>query len=154
MCGYKLRYAGSHPSNYGEQDIYRGKYNNQDVCIKVLRIFHVDEQERKKAVKVTLYGALYTIILTVEQGFTDEILVWQRLRHPNILPFLGFSSNVFPDRLSLVSPWVAHGNVMEYLSRADPTYALQAVSTIDPDATRLYAFLDPRYPRGTILPSF
>jgi hypothetical protein len=68
MCGRKLGYASTRPSDHSVQDIYRGKYDGQDVCIKVLRIFHAEEQEKKRAIKVTIYGNLCVTTLTEETG--------------------------------------------------------------------------------------
>ncbi|KAF8183738.1 kinase-like protein, partial [Mycena galopus ATCC 62051] len=44
-----------------------------------------------------------------------EALLWKDLHHPNILPFLGIDRNSFPSSLCMVSPWMEHGTVMNYL---------------------------------------
>ncbi|KAJ7260878.1 kinase-like domain-containing protein [Mycena haematopus] len=47
--------------------------------------------------------------------FCREALVWKDLRHPNILPFLGIDRDSFPSSLCMVSPWMNHGTVINYL---------------------------------------
>ncbi|TFK21659.1 kinase-like protein, partial [Coprinopsis marcescibilis] len=51
-----------------------------------------------------------------------EAVMWSRLNHPNVLPFLGVyfwrpnpSSDL--ERVSLLSPWMERGNVLEFLER-------------------------------------
>jgi len=39
--------------------------------------------------------------------------MWKHLRHPNILPLLG--AVIDENRLSLVSEWMDHGNINDYL---------------------------------------
>ena len=48
------------------------------------------------------------------QQFYQEVLIWGRLSHPNILPFLGVDARTFP--LAAVSTWMQYGNLREYLS--------------------------------------
>ncbi|KAL5522142.1 hypothetical protein ACEPAF_1999 [Sanghuangporus sanghuang] len=46
-----------------------------------------------------------------------EALVWRRLNHPNVLPFLGmFEDNSESPRLALVSDWMDKGSLNKYLS--------------------------------------
>ncbi|KAJ7875377.1 kinase-like domain-containing protein [Mycena olivaceomarginata] len=47
--------------------------------------------------------------------FCREALVWKDLHHPNILPFLGIDRDSFPSSLCMVSPWMEHGTVTNYL---------------------------------------
>ncbi|KAJ7242460.1 kinase-like domain-containing protein, partial [Mycena rebaudengoi] len=42
-------------------------------------------------------------------------LIWEGLRHPFILPFLGIDGDTFPSSLCMVSPWMKNGTVLEYL---------------------------------------
>ncbi|KZT61289.1 kinase-like protein [Calocera cornea HHB12733] len=48
-----------------------------------------------------------------------EMLIWSKLRHPNILPFLG-SAQFGSAAPCFVSPWIAHGDVGAYI-KSTPT---------------------------------
>jgi hypothetical protein len=65
-----------------------------------------------------------------------EVLVWKQLRHPFILPFLGVDSETFKPKgkgfarvswalgktqryMCLVSPWMEHGTVLDYMKFID-----------------------------------
>jgi hypothetical protein len=48
------------------------------------------------------------------QKLSKEIVMWKRLSHFNVLPLLGISGMGTPD-LCMVSKWVKHGNILEYL---------------------------------------
>ena len=37
------------------------------------------------------------------------------LNHDNIRPFIGFSATVLPGVLSAVGPWIANGNVVDFV---------------------------------------
>ncbi|KAE9384828.1 hypothetical protein BT96DRAFT_777393, partial [Gymnopus androsaceus JB14] len=94
-----LTKEGHHPKwGGGYADIWKGQAANGDpVCLKVLRVF-TTEASKKQLFK----------------EFSQEALVWSQLEHPNVLPFLGTNTDLFPESYCLVSPWCSHGNVMVY----------------------------------------
>ena len=49
------------------------------------------------------------------QRFCREGVAWRHLRHPNILPLLGVTLN--EQRFALVSEWMDHGNINEFIKR-------------------------------------
>ena len=49
------------------------------------------------------------------QRFCREGVAWKHLRHPNILPLLGVTSN--EHRFALVSEWMENGNINEFIKR-------------------------------------
>jgi serine/threonine protein kinase len=67
------------------------------------------------------------------QCIERELNVRKKLHHPNILPLLGVCHDFSPFP-SLVSPWMIHGHVNKYLSRAQPPatidYRLEIVSFV------------------------
>ena len=52
-------------------------------------------------------------------------MIWKRISHPNIVPFLGVSEAPAP--LSMVSEWMSNGNVRDYVSKNPETSRLQLV---------------------------
>jgi hypothetical protein len=49
--------------------------------------------------------------------FVKDAVFSKRLLHPNILPFLGVSSALYP--FCVVAPWMKNGNIFRY-SKANP----------------------------------
>ncbi|KAK0188261.1 kinase-like domain-containing protein [Armillaria mellea] len=82
----------------GFADIWKGRLQDAQVCLKVLRLF-IPEKAREKLLR----------------DFCQETLVWRQLRHPNILPFLGVSEELFAPSYCLISLWMINGNIMSYL---------------------------------------
>jgi serine/threonine protein kinase len=98
----------------GFADIWLGKYKGRAVALKVLRIYGGDNIKLVKKVRSLAH------ILTMGsncnlQSFCREAVLWKRLSHPNILPFLGVSTTLFS--LCMVCEWMGNGNVMRYLKR-------------------------------------
>ncbi|KAF8174708.1 kinase-like domain-containing protein [Mycena galopus ATCC 62051] len=88
-----------HPSfGGGFGDIYRASYGDQRVALKRMRHFLRGSDLRRIRLK-----------------FCREALLWKDLHHPHILPFLGIDRDSFPSSLCMVSPWMEHGTVMNYL---------------------------------------
>ncbi|KAK0231898.1 kinase-like domain-containing protein [Armillaria nabsnona] len=82
----------------GFADIWKGRRHDTPVCLKVLRVFGTEEPQAK-----------------VLWDFCQEALVWRQLCHPNVLPFLGVSKELFAPRYCLISPWMVNGNIVSYL---------------------------------------
>jgi serine/threonine protein kinase len=57
------------------------------------------------------------------QRIRREVLVWQRLTHENVLPLLGTVSH-FGRYMSLVSPWMDNGSLMQYLQECGDNMSL------------------------------
>ncbi|KAJ7226924.1 kinase-like domain-containing protein [Mycena pura] len=88
-----------HPSfGGGFGDIYRASCGDRRVALKRMRYFIRGSDLRRIRLK-----------------FCREALVWKDLHHPNILPFLGIDRDSFPSSLCMVSPWMEHGTVTNYL---------------------------------------
>ena len=49
----------------------------------------------------------------MSQRFCKEVVGWNALRHPNVLPLLGVT--VSENRFVMVSEWMVKGNVREFL---------------------------------------
>ncbi|KAJ7202467.1 kinase-like domain-containing protein [Mycena haematopus] len=82
----------------GFGDIYRASYDGQRVALKRMRHFLRGSDLRRLRLK-----------------FCREALVWKDLHHPYILPFLGIDADSFSSSLCMISPWMEHGTVINYL---------------------------------------
>ncbi|KAJ8094292.1 Rho guanine nucleotide exchange factor [Marasmius tenuissimus] len=80
----------------GFGDVWKGRVADQPVCLKVVRVFTKSD-----------VGQLV-------KEYMREAIVWQQLRHPNLLPFLGIY-HLSENELCLVSPWMERGNLVTYL---------------------------------------
>ncbi|KAJ7575874.1 hypothetical protein C8J56DRAFT_1171771 [Mycena floridula] len=92
---------GSNPvCGGGFADIWKGldEPSGQKVCLKVLRFFTTTHIRKK-----------------LLQDVCREALVWKQLDHPGVLKFLGVSVDMFTPSFCLVSPWMANGNINDYL---------------------------------------
>lgn len=67
------------------------------------------------------------------QRIRREITIWQGLKHENVLPLLGITTD-FGRYMSLVSPWLENGSLMQYLDKNGDSLGvgrrLQLVSTV------------------------
>ncbi|KAJ7779686.1 kinase-like domain-containing protein [Mycena metata] len=82
----------------GFSGVYRASYKSKRVALKRIRTFTSDSTRDKKRLK-----------------FCREALVWQGLRHPSTIPFLGIDRDTFPSSFCMVSPWMKHGTILKYL---------------------------------------
>lgn len=114
----------------GYAEVYQGQWKRSDgveveVAVKVfkpLRPKSISEdtaplKERLEKVNSlcahsTPKNSFPTVLET--QRLKREVVVWTRIKHPNIHPLLGFWSQTTP---CLVSTWCAHGNLKDYLKR-------------------------------------
>ena len=64
--------------------------------------------------------------LSGPQKFRREVIAWRHLRHPNILPFIGV--NLERRRLAMVSEWMDHGNISEFVKNHGEVNRVQLVS--------------------------
>ena len=51
--------------------------------------------------------------LWVSQSFFKEAVMWKKLRHPNIVPFVGVTT----DPLQVVSEWMPNGSLIEFVEK-------------------------------------
>ncbi|KAF5361832.1 hypothetical protein D9756_002261 [Leucocoprinus leucothites] len=81
-------------------DIYKGHFEGQDICLKVVRLYQ--KTETNKMLKM----------------YIREAILWGQLQHPNILPFYGvYYYNQERQRACLVSPWMPNGNIVAYIEK-------------------------------------
>lgn len=57
--------------------------------------------------------------------FCREAVIWKRLSHPNLVPFLGVNKILF--NLALVSEWMEHGTILRFVKNYPETNRLKLV---------------------------
>ncbi|KAG2074333.1 kinase-like protein [Suillus decipiens] len=73
------------------------------------------------------YGNIYKCIYHGPEGdedtFRRELGIWKRLRHSNILKFMGTASDFVPS-VALVAPWMSNGTLTSFLEQNNETLGL------------------------------
>ncbi|KAF9641977.1 hypothetical protein BDM02DRAFT_3072914, partial [Thelephora ganbajun] len=82
----------------GFSSVYQAQFYGKRVCVKACGSY---DQDARAVTKKALYG---------------EVVVWKRLRHPNIVPFLGVSTKIEPT-FEIVYDWMENGRIVEYVER-------------------------------------
>lgn len=59
--------------------------------------------------------------VTSPQGLARELKIWAAMKHPNILPLIGFYLAEDMKTALLISPYFRHGHIGEYLKKVKPT---------------------------------
>jgi len=75
-------------------NLWPGSYKEQEVAIKVILRYATDDEK------------------AIRRRLCREAVIWKRMSHPNVLPFIGVTLS---EELSTVSPWMENGNVLNYL---------------------------------------
>ncbi|KAJ7134098.1 kinase-like domain-containing protein, partial [Mycena filopes] len=107
----------------GFGDVFKAMFAGKPVALKHMRIFQTSDQRHMR------------------RRFCREALVWQRLRHPNIVPLIGIDTESFPSSLCLVSPWMKNGTAIKYLSSIRPAERLHTVDRLIREIAQGLAFL-------------
>ncbi|KDQ53212.1 hypothetical protein JAAARDRAFT_39587 [Jaapia argillacea MUCL 33604] len=92
--------SGRQVGGGGFADIFIGEYSHRAVALKRLRIFEGLQEK-----------------VRVKKMFFREALIWHRLRHPRVLPFLGIDAESFAPYICIVAPWIANRDIMAYIRR-------------------------------------
>ena len=77
----------------------------------------------------SVFGAIAFIAsayerLRASQSFFKEAVVWKRLNHPNIIPFIGVTTSP----LQMISDWVRNVTLMEFIEGAPGVTRISLVS--------------------------
>ncbi|KAL2511397.1 VH1-interacting kinase [Abeliophyllum distichum] len=84
---------------------------------------------------------------TVKENFLKELALWQKLRHPNIVQFLGVLKH--PDRLIFITEYLQNGSLYDILKRKGRLDTLSAVAYAL-DIARGMNYLHQHKPRAII----
>ncbi|KAJ6579471.1 kinase-like domain-containing protein, partial [Mycena vulgaris] len=91
--------CGDHPiSGGGFSDVYQALYKGETVALKAIRTFHRG-----------------SILRRLRSKLCQEAHIWKHLSHPNILPLIGVDRDSCSPFIGFVSPWMEHGNALQYL---------------------------------------
>lgn len=111
----------------GFATVSRGEYQGRPVAIKTLHQYLADDPEELFCVSAEFSDVVGDpFSLQALQKFRREVVAWRHLHHPNILPFIGVILE--PRRLAMVSDWMDHGNINEYIKRHEGVNRAQLVS--------------------------
>ncbi|KAK1221566.1 Rho guanine nucleotide exchange factor [Marasmius sp. AFHP31] len=79
-------------------EVWKGAYRGDIVCVKGCRV--LKNSDVQKLVKV----------------YVQETIIWSRLRHPNLLPFVEIYYLTEVSYMSTSSPWMQRGNLEQFLN--------------------------------------
>ena len=66
------------------------------------------------------------VLTGTEQRFCCEVVLWKQLKHPNLLPLVG--ARKVSHSLIMVSEWMEHGTIMDFIIARPETNRLRLVS--------------------------
>lgn len=94
---------------------FKGEHRGCTVAVKRLCLYLTTDTNKYYRVSIL---ALQRILLTEElQRFFREAVAWRHLQHPNILPLLGVDMDLQQHNLVMVSEWMIHGNINEFVEK-------------------------------------
>jgi len=115
-----LARVGDYPISVdgGTSDVWEGTYGGRKVCIKCPR---VSEEDLHAVTQVRIrylcpFFASDQEYLWTPQSFLKEAVIWKRLRHTNIIPFIGVTTKP----LQFVSEYMPNGTLTRYV-RGNPS---------------------------------
>ena len=85
------------------------------VAVKVVRSADKSTPSRSVLEVSSLYAILSAILHNMYQKLLNEVYVWSKLVHENIIKLLGLAPADFDHTLSIVSPLMSRGNAFDYV---------------------------------------
>jgi len=111
--------VGDSPITLGSiVDVWEGTLYGKKVTIEGLRV-HGGNYQAVKKVRIRCCTSSSRLFKNT-QSFFKEAVIWKRLRHPNIVPFIGVT--IYP--LQIISESMPNGTLTEFIAR-------------NPDASRI-----------------
>ncbi|TDL17582.1 kinase-like protein [Rickenella mellea] len=133
-----VRPVGAHPvAGGGFADVWKGDMgidpsSTTPVSLKVFRVYNHSAKEK------------------ILQRFSHEAVIWRQLKHANILPFYGvYTGGDDFGRLSLISPWMEQGNILDYLGANPNTDRISMLADVARGLEYLHLF-EPTVVHGDI----
>jgi len=79
-----------------------------------MKIVHGELPGEERLIKVRSLFILYSDSLRLQQRILKEVHRWSKLRHENVLPLIGITTE-YDLTISIVSRWMQNGNAREYV---------------------------------------
>ncbi|KAF9529676.1 kinase-like domain-containing protein [Crepidotus variabilis] len=87
-----------HSISGGFCDAHRITIDGVAVCFRVLRQWENLDSNKE-----------------VYRPFSRELSIWHQLKHPNILPLIGATMEIFPKRYCFLVPWLSNGPITHFI---------------------------------------
>ena len=116
MLSGDLGDAGTRPmSSNNSANVHKATYRGRAVAVKALKARHTQTQDDVHKVRTRPFVLFITYIHWVSQRLVREVVGWAWLRHENILPFIGITTQ--PNRFAIVSEWIPHCDITSFIAR-------------------------------------
>lgn len=115
-------------SRDGFTNVSKREYGGRRLEVKVLRAPLLMAQG---VIKVSSFWRAATPFGSAErllQKFCTEAILWNTLKHPNVLSLVGETMTESP--LTMMSEWMPHGNIREFATAQQNTNRLELVSAL------------------------
>jgi serine/threonine protein kinase len=101
----------------GFSDVFHGKLpgSGLEVALKRPRLFADSSPRHTKVSHWTCVTVPMGRSHSFVQRIYQEVIIWQHVKHPHVLPFLGIDICTFPPMICMVSPWMAHKSLDKYI---------------------------------------
>ncbi|KAJ6524434.1 kinase-like domain-containing protein, partial [Mycena vulgaris] len=110
----------------GFADIFRGKYREQDIALKRLRVYKQEPNE----------------MLEFSKSLLQEVLTWVHLEHNYVLPFLGLDEQFFEDYPPcIVTPYMRNGTMDNFVKIRNGTLPDRRVDKLLSETAQGLAYL-------------
>ena len=102
--------------------------NGEKVCIKGLRTYAQGNDDTIKKVRPSVIRHWGAPLKRLDrQKFYEEVVVWKRLQHPNIVPCLGVPTGRWPP-FEIVCSWMENGKITDYVGKYPDVDRINLVS--------------------------
>ena len=133
--------------------VYEGTLNpgQTKVAVKVIRY---DDKSPRHALEVSSLYALFSAMFhNMYQKLLEEVHVWSKLDHVNVIKLLGLTATAFDYTPSIVCPLMSRGDAFNYVQNPviDPRPLVCHMDVSHSLPFSLYR-LDPRNSKRTALP--
>jgi serine/threonine protein kinase len=97
-------------------NVHKATYHGRAVAVKALKARRVQTPDDMHKVGTQWFVFIVTYTHLIPQRLVGEVVGWAWLRHENILPFIGITTQ--PNRFSMVSEWIPNGDIMSFIAHS------------------------------------